>query len=218
MAAELKEVEVLETQALSWPAKAKAITISDQTSYDKAAKLLIDIADLEKEITDHHSDPKKKTHAAWKAIVAAEKKLLEPLTEAKGIIKRGLGSWIQEQERIRQEQERKAQEEARRREEEARLALAVEAEKHGASEETKQEILSTALPMQVPVVPSTFQKAKGISGRKYYKWRVVNEKQIPRKYWMLDEKAINGVVRSMGQKADIAGIEIYEEAGITVRR
>jgi hypothetical protein len=212
MAEQLQEVE-LEQQALTWPQKAKAIIIADRDSYNQGAGLLINIADLKKEIIDHHKESKEKAFAAHKAIVAAEKRMLDPLVEAETIIKRSLGVFIQEQERIRIEAERKAQDKARKREEEARLALAIEAEKQGATAETIQEIVDTPMPMQISAILPSFASAPGISsGRKpVYRWRVVNEALVPREYLALNEVKINGVVRAMGATAKIAGIEVYED-------
>lgn len=219
MEAQVKEVQ-FEQQALSWPQKAKAITVRDQPSYNAAAELLISIATLKKEIIDHHKPIKETAFAAHKAAVAAEKRLLDPLAEAETIIKRGIGLFEQEQERIRLEAQRKAEEEARRLEEEARLKLAVQAEEMGATPETVQEIIETPMPMQAPVIAPAFQRAAGIgaSRKPVYKWRVVDEKQIPREYLMIDQVKINGIVRAMGKATSIAGIQIYEDVpNISVR-
>jgi hypothetical protein len=219
MAAQLKEVE-LEQQALTWPQKAKAIVITNQDSYNQAAGLLIAIATLKKEIVDHHKPIKDTAFAAHKAAVAAEKRLLDPLVEAETFIKRGLGVFVQEQERLRLEAQRKVEEEARRLEEEARLKLAVQAEEFGADEETVQEIVNTPLPMQRPVAVPSFTPAAGIgSSRKpVYKWRVIDEKQIPREFLKIDEVKINGIVRAMGSATKIAGIQVYEDLpNISVR-
>jgi len=220
MEAQLKEVE-LEKQALTWPEKAKAIIVSNQETYSVAANLLISIATLKKEIIDHHKPIKETAFAAHKAAVAAEKRLLDPLAEAETIIKRGIGLFEMEQERIRREAEQRAIEEARRREEEARIALAVEAEKQGATVETVQEIIDTPLPMRAPVIQApAFQRPTGISaGRKpVYRWRTVNEAQVPREYLMLNEVKINGIVRAMGPTTKIPGIEVYEDIpNISVR-
>lgn len=219
MAAQLKDVE-LEQQALTWPEKARAIAITNQESYNQAAGLLISIATLKKEIVDHHKPIKDTAFAAHKAAVAAEKRLLDPLVEAETFIKRGLGAFVQEQERLRLEAQRKADEEARRIEEEARLKLAVQAEELGAAEETVQEIVNTPMPMQRPVVVPAFQPAAGIgaSRKPVYKWRVIDEKKIPREFLMIDPVKVNGIVRAMGSATNIAGIQVYEDLpNISVR-
>jgi hypothetical protein len=217
MAAQFEEVE-LEEQALSWPEKARAIRVSDQETYDRAAALLISVGELEKKIIEHHRPIKESAYAAHKAAVAAEKRLLDPLAEAKGIIKRSIASFEIEQERIRREAEQKAREESARLEEEARLKLALQAEEMGAAPETVQEIIDTPIPMTVPPIQPMFSRAAGISTRKVWKWEVVNEAEIPRQFLMIDRVKINGIVRAMGASTKIPGIRIYEETGIAVRR
>jgi len=219
MAAQLQEVE-LEQQALTWPEKARSIKVVDQQTYNQAATVLIDIATLKKQIVEHHKPIKDSAFAAHKAAVAAEKRLLDPLEEASGIIKRGIGVFEQEQERIRLEAQRKAEEEASRLEEEARLKLAVQAEEMGATEETITEIVNTPIPLQRPVVAPSFQRTTGVStSRKpVYKWRVIDEKKIPREFLMIDPVKVNGIVRAMGSATNIAGIQVYEDLpNISVR-
>lgn len=212
MEAQLKEVE-FEQQALTWTEKAKAVVVRNQESYNQATGLLLSIAGLKREIIDHHKPIKDTAYAAHKAAVAAEKRLLDPLAEAEAIIKRGIGSFELEQRRIREEAERKALEEARRAEEEARIRLAEQAESMGAEAETVAEILDTPMPVQTPIVVPSFQRAEGVSARSkpVYRWRVVNEGQIPREYLKIDEVKINGIVRAMGAATKINGIEIYED-------
>lgn len=216
MATELATQE-LETRAMTWPERAKSIAIADQRSYETAAGLLLDIAALEKEIKAHHEPIKTTAFAAHKAAVAAEKKLLDPLQEATGILKRGLGAWLQEQERIRQETERKAREAAAKIEEEQRLALAVQAEEMGAAPETVAEIIETPLPIAQPVAARTYAPVAGVSARKLWKWEVVDSKLIPRDYLKIDDVAINRVVAGLKQNANIPGIRVYEETGIAAR-
>jgi len=226
MATELKEKE-LENQALSWPEKAQAITIVDQGSYDKATGLLIDIAALEKEIIDHHKPIKDAAFAAHKAAVAAEKRLLDPLAQAKGILKGGIGVWMREQERIRQEAERKAREEQARLEEEARLKLAVQAEEMGASEETTEEILSTPMPVEIPVVPPTYQKTKGVSAGQRWRAEVYNIKMLcaaiaegkaSSEMVQPNMTALNAMARAMKSTFNLPGVRAVPETTVSVRR
>lgn len=216
MSAELVEQE-LESKAVTWPERAKSIAICDQRSYETAAGLLLDIAALEKEIKAHHEPIKTTAFAAHKAAVAAEKKLLDPLQEATGILKRGLGAWLQEQERIRQEAERKAREAAAKIEEEQRLALAVQAEQEGAAPETVEEIIETPLPIAQPVAARTYAPVAGVSARKVWKWEIIDPNLIPRQYLVPDTVAINRVVAGLKQNANIPGILVYEETGIAAR-
>jgi hypothetical protein len=225
MAAQLKDLE-LEQQALTWPEKAKAITIRDQETYNQAAGLLISIAALEKQIIDHHADPKRKAFESHRAICAAEKRLLDPLQDAKTVVKHSIGAWEQEQERIRRESERKALEQARIHEEEARLSLAVQAEQLGATEETKQEILNTPIPMPTLVAKPTFNRAAGLSTSQRWKAEVTDIKSLCRA--VADGKAstelvqgnmtaLNAMARAMKSTLNIPGVRAIPETGVTVR-
>jgi len=216
MATELATQE-LERKALTWPERAKSITIADQRSYEAAAGLLLDIAALKREIEAHHEPIKTTAFAAHKAAVAAEKRLIDPLQEATNILKRGLGAWLEAQERIRQEAERKARAEAARIEEEQRLQLAVQAEEMGAAPETVAEIIETPLPMPEPIQPRTYAPVAGVSARKSWKWAVTDEKLIPREYLQVNAVAINSVVSGLKGKTAIPGIRVYEETGIAAR-
>jgi hypothetical protein len=208
----------LEKQAISWPDRARAIVIVDQLTYDIAAELIRSIAGLEHQIIDHHKPVKEAAWAAHKAAVAAEKRLLDPLTIAKGIIKSAIGKWEQDQARIRAEAQRIADETARKIEEEARVNLAIQAEQMGATEATTAEIMAKPLPMAAPVVPPAFNRAAGVSARKVWKWKLANESLVPRFFMSIDESKINKVVASLGPNANIPGIEVFEQTNITVRR
>ena len=220
-------IEVIEKQALTWPETARAIQIVDQESYSKAALLLVDIASLEKEIIDHHKPIKAAAHAAHKAATAAEKCLLDPLTEAKQIVKRAVGTWEDEQERIRREIERKAQEAARRAEEEARLALAVQAEQAGATEETIAELVEAPLSMPAPVIPMTFDRTKGVTTSKRWSAQLMNLKQLCRavaegavstELVQPNMIALNAMARAMKSTMNIPGVRAVAETSVAVRR
>ena len=42
------------------------------------------------------------------------------------------------------------------------------------------------------------------------RWRIVNPKDIPREFWMLDQRKIWNIVRRDGEQANIPGIEIFK--------
>ena len=181
----------LQTQALTWPEQAQAITVADQQTYDQATDLLKGAALLEKEIKNHYGPLKQAAHEAHKKITAAEKTILEPVQRAGTILRGSIGKYVQEQERIRREAERAAREEAirlererlaeearvceerRRKDEEERLAAATEAESFGASEDEINHILESEpaeeeyIPPPQIIIPKvqTYQKAAGMSTR-----------------------------------------------------
>jgi hypothetical protein len=214
----LMEIEKLATEALSWPAKANAITITNQATYDLAANTLLAIKDLRKQINESYDPIISKAFSAHREACSQKKKVEEPLIMAEGIIKTNLGAFVREQERIRQEAERQAREAAAKLEEELRIQQAVMAEEAGFDEAAIEEVLQTPIPLPAPVIAPTFDKVSGISSRKIWKWRIVNETLIPREYLQVNEMAINSVVRGMKGSTRIPGIEVYEETSIAAGR
>lgn len=58
-------------------------------------------------------------------------------------------------------------------------------------------------------VPSAVPKVEGISFRTDWKWEVTDVSQVPREYMMVNEVAINGVVRAMKDKTNIPGVRVF---------
>lgn len=52
---------------------------------------------------------------------------------------------------------------------------------------------------------------QGLAEREDWTWRVIDETQIPRQYWVLDQTAISKVVKAMKDKTQIPGIEAVRE-------
>jgi len=220
------EVRQLEQTALAWPDRARGISITDQQTYDMATTLLVEIATIEKRIKDHHKPIKDAAFAAHKTAVAAEKKLLDPLDSARGIIKTEIVAWERKQEAIRQEMERKALEDQRRAEEEARLAVAVEAEKNGAPPDTVQEILDQPVALPTPVVAPTFQRAQGVSTQERWHAEVTDIKALCKavgdgrassELVTANMVALNSMARAMKQTFSIPGCRAIPETTIAVR-
>lgn len=221
------EVKQLESTALAWPDRANAITIVDQPSYDQATCLVIEIADLKWRIIDHHKPIKDAAFAAHKVAVAAEKRLLDPLQQADTTLRRAIGNWEQEQERIRREAQRKLEEAQRKADEEARIALAVEAETNGAEEETVAEILNTPVVLPAAVAPPTFQRANGVGTQQRWRAELVDIKALCRavadgkastEYVQANLVALNGLARAMKGTFNVAGCRAVPETTVAVRR
>jgi len=224
---EVVEVEVMEQTALAWPDRAEAITITDQLSYNEAATLLLDIVRLRKEIVLHHRPIKESANRTHKLAVAAEKKLLDPVSEAEGILNEAIIDWqekqavIEEQSRLRLE---KAQKDA---EEEARLTIAQQAEELGATEETVDEILETPVMRPVSAVPQpTYRKASGVSTQKRWKAEVVDIKALCRgvadgtvssELVLPNMTGLNAMARAMRTTFNVAGCKAVTAASVHVR-
>lgn len=215
-----------ETMALAWPDEARAIIVSDQESYDHAAKALASIANTEKEVKAHHAPMKTTAHEAHRAAVAAEKRFLNPLNEAKKIIKSNIVQWTTAQAKIQAEADRKAREEAERKEEDERLARAEEAEKAGKSETEVEEIIDTPAPVKVAPAAPTYEKAASVSTRETWSAEVTDLKSLckavaegnaPIQAVQANMPFLNSIARSSKSATDIPGVKAVMETNVVTR-
>jgi hypothetical protein len=110
----------LEQEALSIPNQARAITVTDQGTLDAAARMLTEvIKPLRKEAADVFDPIIRKAHEAHKEAIAGKAKVEKPLIEAEDILKRSVGGYLAEQDRLRSLEETRIrlEHEARQRQE-----------------------------------------------------------------------------------------------------
>jgi hypothetical protein len=214
----IEQEHAIEQGALATARQARTLQIRTEAEYNTAVSVVREIANRIKTVTDFFADPKKKAHDAWKSICAKEKEVLGPLDEAKAKLSRQIGAYQAERERVRQEEERKLREEAAREAEEVALAEAAELEALGETE-MAQAVLeeATQAPAPVVVVAPAAPKAKGIASRDNWKFRVVDANKIPREFMTPDLQKIGQYVRAMKKDAKIAGVEVFNEASVSVR-
>jgi len=189
---EAKDVAAL---AMTVPERARAIEIRDNESYMRAGEMLTAVKGLLKEIDAAFDPICKRAHEAHKEALNQKRRAAEPLLEAERILKKGIADYQAELERRRREEEDRLREEAR-------LAAAI------------AEILEEPVAAPVVHVPPAAPKLAGVSARKVWKYRVVDEALIPRQYLTVDHAAIGRVVSALGGRAKIPGIEVYEETVI----
>lgn len=197
--------------------KAEALQIQNEDAYRAASEMLLGIKDLLKEIKGTFEPIKTKAHAAWKEVVAQQQKHEEPLLKAETILKSKMGTYYQEQERLRLEEEARLREIARKKEEEERLALAIQAEREGCKEEA-EAILEEPVFIPPVIAPSITPKVSGIAPRKSWDFEIVNPKLVPDQYKIVDTKVIAGVVRSLGERTQIPGVKVFQTMSIAAGR
>jgi hypothetical protein len=213
----IAEITEVETRALSVPDQAKAITITDNATYEKAAEILLVIKDIRKEISDTFTPIKRKMDAAKKEVLDQEKRADIPLQEAEGIIKPKIAAYLAEQERIRKAEEDRLRAIAKKEEEDRRLAEAASLEAAGETE-AAEEVISEPVYVPPPVVASTVSKVAGVAMRETWTYEIVDEKQLPRQYLIPDEKAIRAAVNSLHERCNIPGVRVYTTTGIAAGR
>ena len=211
--------EYYEQEALTLADQARSLQVVDQESYNAAGARLLAVAALRKKIVDHHKPLKEKTRAAWMAVVDAEKKLLTPVEEAEGIYKNRISSWEVRQRVIEAERRARAEAEARRLAEELRERELEEAEQQGADAVEIQAMAAAPLPMVMPSVEPSYQRAQGISMATTWKGEVTSlaalvkaiaEGNADLHLVKADEPAINEKARRTRGTLQIPGLRFYE--------
>ncbi len=219
LALKLIETEEVESKALSIVEQANMVKVTDAESYRVAGFLWKTIGEVMKEVSETFDPIISATHKAHTQACDQKKKYYVPLEKAYKEVKRLMGVFESEQERIRQEEQRRLEEEARISAEEHLLKDAIYAEEealqNGASpEEAAQEaeaVISQPVRVAPVVLPKATPKVQGVVFRTIWKFRIKDANAIPRQYLIPDEKAIGAVVRSSQGRIRIAGIEPYEE-------
>jgi uncharacterized membrane protein YqiK len=211
----MNDLTVIEKQSNDVVIQARTYQINNQITYSMTADFLLGIKKLKKEIDNAFDESIKKAFETHRSLTAKKKEYYFPLEEAERIVKTKIKAYEAEMERIRLEAEAKAREEAKKKEAEEKAKLFEQAE-----EAMKENDLDKAnkiiekvdnvqvLPeIQAPVI----EKIKGLGIRDNWKFRVVDEKLVPREYLCVDEIKIGKVVRALKKDCKIEGIEIYAE-------
>jgi hypothetical protein len=197
------------TKGLNAVTQANSITIDSNDSYSAADAFCVSLKELEKEVAATFKDPKDKAWAAHKAVVAAENKHLEPIEQARRIIKQKLDGWRRKMEDERRKEEDRLRLDAKKRAEDEALRIATSAHAMGNREEA-DTILAEPIAVETIVLPK-FTPKTNTTFRTVWKFRIVNADLIPQEYLCVDEMKIGAVVRATKGAVTIPGVVNYSE-------
>jgi hypothetical protein len=157
--------------------------------------------------------------AAKKAIMDLYRGPAEQLERAERVIKHALLCFQQEAERKRLEAQRIAEERARKEEEERRRELAEQAEADldagrtiAAMEKVERANEVFVMAEVIPALP----KVSGLQTRGKWKHRVVDASLVPREFMIPDDKTLAGLATSRKDKAQVPGVEFYEDKSVAI--
>ena len=185
------------------------IVVFDQQSYEAAGAMLQQIAKIKKGIEAEFSEPIKKAHEAHKSLTALKKRFLDFASQGEAELRSKMSHyWQAEQARIAAEEERKRQEA------EKLMQTAVEAEAAG---DTENAEIYTALAAMEEATVTVAPKAAGVSFREVWKAKVVDESKVPREYLIVNQTALDAVVKATKGSIKIAGVESVKELVSSVR-
>jgi hypothetical protein len=202
-----QQVVRYESQATDIGARADALVIKSEADYQAGLALVAEMKALFKAIEDDRKSITDPINQSLKRINARYKGPKDYLEAHFRPLERRCGTFYAEQQR-------------KAREAEAKALAAQQAKQEKAN--ARAEELGVAPAMVAPVAPrvaapaktTQFSDGSSVGMRAVKKWRVTDEGQIPREFWMLDEKKLNGAARA---GITVPGIEIYEEYTTSAR-
>lgn len=225
--------DAVETQALSWPDRARALTIADAASYTEASDFLKTIKMLRGQADAIFDPPIKAAHDSHRAAIDAKRKVETPLLEAEKLIKSALVRYDDAQERIRREEQRRREDEERRRLEEDRINLAAHMEREGHTfgdaglVQEAEELIAAPI---VPVVPAVPKATPAVAGQHFtvtWSAQVVNLIELvrfvaanPSHIGLLtaNQPALNAQARSLKEHLALPGVRPVGTKNVASRR
>ena len=230
----------LATEAQSWSARARALTITDRESCVNASHLLRSIKGLRSQIQlwfephiEAAMETKRKADAARKALVDEKDRMEAPLVDAEGVIKRSLLTFETEQERIRQAKERRLQAEAQAEAERVTLDVAASLEREAVAAgdaemlQEAQDILAQPIEAPVVSVARSVPKVQGVTYRDQWKAHpdinvkalagAVATSSVPVTFLTPNLTAINQFARATQGAQPVAGVKFFNDRQIAAR-
>jgi hypothetical protein len=220
-------------EALAWPEKARAHVISDGTTYQRAADLLVSIKALRGEVNATFDPIIADAHKVHKTACDKKRVADAPLLEAETILKRAMADFNTEQERIRLEEERRLEAEARKREEDRRIEEAAALEREAIATDSPELHYEATQLIEQPVVVPPVQVAKavpkvaGIVHRENWSARVVSLVALVKfvaahpehqNLLMPNTAALNSLARAMKSNLKIDGVQAVNTPTVAASR
>ncbi|ADK81891.1 hypothetical protein [Sediminispirochaeta smaragdinae] len=178
----------------------EALSIQSDEQLAEAGEWLVKNKQTQKIVKDHFEPERKETYAAYKAVTDQIKKYTDILTKAERTVKKKMGAYQAEQDRLRIEAAEKQRKEAEKEREQSR--------KDGNS---------------APVIPLPPEKKEepvkieGVSFSENWTFIIEETDKIPREYMVPDEKKIRQVVKALKADTNIPGIKVYAEKTVSAR-
>jgi hypothetical protein len=157
--------QLSDEKGLSLLTQARALKIADQQTYDQVVEVFDAACQMEAAIKADFDTPKSNAHKLHKSICDLEKKYLGPVSEAKEITSRAIGTWDAEQKRLAEQEQKRLEAEALRRAEAEAEQAALDAIDQGATEEEVSVIVSSPAPIPRITVTPSYVPAKATSSR-----------------------------------------------------
>ena len=205
--------------------RAESFVIQTPEDYDAAGEFGKLLKRKAAEVTGFFKPMKDSAYQAHKAVCDREKAMLTPLKNAEKIVKKTMGDYLMEQERIRREAEeaaRRAAEEERERKLKEAMALEAAGDKEGAEAAVEEAVvMDEATGYSVPA--SVKPKVSGVSTSKDWEITSIDTAKVPVNFngmelRPVDQAAVMRLIRASKGSIAIPGIAYREVAKMSFRR
>lgn len=205
--------------------RAESFVIQTPEDYDAAGEFGKLLKRKAAEVTGFFKPMKDSAYQAHKAVCDREKAMLTPLKNAEKIVKKTMGDYLMEQERIRREAEeaaRRAAEEERERKLKEAMALEAAGDKEGAEAAVEEAVvMDEATGYSVPA--SVKPKVSGVSTSKDWEITSIDTAKVPVNFSGMelrpvDQAAVIRLIRASKGSIAIPGIAYREVAKMSFRR
>ena len=205
--------------------RAESFVIQTPEDYEAAGEFGKLLKQKAAEVTGFFKPMKDSAYQAHKAVCDREKAMLTPLKNAEKIVKKTMGDYLMEQERIRREAEeaaRRAAEEERERKLKEAMALEAAGDKEGAEAAVEEAVVmdeATGYSVPAPVKP----KVSGVSTSKDWEITGIDTAKVPVNFSGMelrpvDQAAVMRLIRASKGSISIPGIAYREVAKMSFRR
>lgn len=205
--------------------RAESFVIQTPEDYEAAGEFGKMLKQKAAEVTGFFKPMKDSAYQAHKAVCDREKAMLTPLKNAEKIVKKTMGDYLMEQERIRREAEeaaRRAAEEERERKLKEAMALEAAGDKEGAEAAVEEAVVmdeATGYSVPAPVKP----KVSGVSTSKDWEITSIDTAKVPVNFngmelRPVDQAAVMRLIRASKGSVAIPGIAYREVAKMSFRR
>ena len=205
--------------------RAESFVIQTPEDYEAAGEFGKLLKQKAAEVTGFFKPMKDSAYQAHKAVCDREKAMLTPLKNAEKIVKKTMGDYLMEQERIRREAEeaaRRAAEEERERKLKEAMALEAAGDKEGAEAAVEEAVvMDEATGYSVPA--SVKPKVSGVSTSKDWEITSIDTSKVPVNFSGMelrpvDQAAVIRLIRASKGSIAIPGIAYREVAKMSFRR
>lgn len=191
---------------------AASYTVTTPEQFQAGAADLQRVKGMQKKLEETRTGITGPMNAALKKVNDFFRAPAEKLVAIEQLIKRKLGAYHEEQQRIAAAEQAKADERARKeREKLEQRAAAAEA---SGKVEKAAALQTQAATVVAPVIVREAPKVAGVQMRDAWKFQVVDPNLVPREYLVVDETKIRKVVAALKQDTNIPGVRVYSEKQI----